>query len=463
MESITHETFLLSRNSWHRTSYYIPNTCLSCRLDSRPGIRTKKLIGRYDTDKVSWPNARRNAIKLKAKNGRLVPEGPVLPPYLRSRRCATDKTGSKERVSEGPDLTSPLFVFRNAFQFLYHPNLAFINSSLCRTNVLANQVKTTNRVVDFPTSSRMKYDTTKTIANLEDGVKRQKLNYGTDRGGREGEQEGNELLWKYVNCVCIQEYHALSSGVAGEGNSRSDIKRRALKPPSVWTHIVKYLDAVLNTPKEGFEDSLRQTMSDEPKFQLYCKKVLTDFWLGYPHNRASLKLMPTEYEYKTIKKRGIWNCITRIPVGSHTNGEEIKSDRITLYSLNLMEGGKFLAEELESAKIPFSFSSRMRYMGLLKMIARFHDKLMEQEEIIGKLEASFYVDKDESPKVRDVLTFPDKSQMWRAGSPAGSFKGHNYGIEMEEAFKRMNVHSTVLMIFAEGRYSIWLEYSLIYH
>ncbi|CAG8458654.1 5160_t:CDS:2 [Funneliformis mosseae] len=271
---------------------------------------------------------------------------------------------------------------------------------------------------------RMKYDTTKTIANLEDGVKRQKLNYGTDRvgsGGREGEQEGNENTMHY-----LPEF--LGKEIAAE--LISDIKRRALKPPSVWTHIVKYLDAVLNTPKEGFEDSLKQTMSDEPKFQLYCKKVLTDLIDAHSHAAKLARLhsqsgivkvdangiriqdnqetwhlevagSPCIFSMKhandnmKIHEPGTFNfnsCITRIPVGSHTIGEEIKRDRITLYSLNLMEGGKFLAEELESAKLPFSFSSRMRYMGILKMIARFH------EEIIGKLEASLYVDTDESPK-----------------------------------------------------------------
>ena len=36
---------------------------------------------------------------------------------------------------------------------------------------------------------------------------------------------------------------------------------------------------------------------------------------------------------------------------------------------------------------------------------------MEQEEIIGKIEASLYDSTDESLKVRDVITLPDKVQM----------------------------------------------------
>ncbi|CAI2162742.1 16467_t:CDS:2 [Funneliformis geosporum] len=332
--------------------------------------------------------------------------------------------------------------------------------------------------------SGMKYDTTKTIVNLEDGVKRRKLNYATD-----------------VVCAFKNTMHYLPELLGKEiaADLISDIKRRALKPPSVWTHIVKYLDAVLNAPKEGFEDALRQTVSDKPKFQLYCKKVLTDFyhlvdifptismnigerkyivqnvsplfkfyertfdlmyfnWIEAHSYAAKLARLPSESGIVKVDANGIriqdnqetWHLEVAgspsIFSMKHANDNTRKSmnlelltliavlreylsapirlakklkvfscqvigDRITLYSLNLIEGGKFLAEELESAKIPFSFSSRMRYMGIFKMIARFHDELMEQEEIIGKLEASLYVDIDESPKVRDVLTFPDKSQM----------------------------------------------------
>lgn len=51
-------------------------------------------------------------------------------------------------------------------------------------------------------------------------------------------------------------------------------------------------------------------------------------------------------------------------------------DRLTLYSLAMMEDGRFLAAELASTTLPFSFAARSRFKGVLKMMAIFNVSIM---------------------------------------------------------------------------------------
>jgi hypothetical protein len=51
-------------------------------------------------------------------------------------------------------------------------------------------------------------------------------------------------------------------------------------------------------------------------------------------------------------------------------------DRLTLYTLSMMEDGRFLAAELASTTLPFSFAARVRFKGVLKMMAIFNVDIM---------------------------------------------------------------------------------------
>ncbi|CAG8474489.1 3956_t:CDS:10 [Paraglomus brasilianum] len=334
--------------------------------------------------------------------------------------------------------------------------------------------------------SGMQYDTRRTKARLESGVKR-KRNDDDEEECYEEEQEE-------------QESDDIEVGEKVAADLINNINNEAIRPPSVWPQIKKYLDIVLNTRKEDFKKALEETVNDEhDMFRLYCKKVLSNFydlvdifpmipvsmgerkyivqnvsplftfyertfglvyfdWIESHSRAAKLARSPSESGIVKVDANGIrvrdnqevWHLevagspyifstkhagdnarksmnlelVTLVAVLREYLSAPIRlakrlkifscqviGDRITLYSLSLMEEGKFLAEELESAKFPLSFAARIRYIGIFKMMARFHDELMEQEEIIGKIEASLYDSTDESLKVRDVITLPDKVQM----------------------------------------------------
>ncbi|CAG8567173.1 11139_t:CDS:10, partial [Funneliformis mosseae] len=90
---------------------------------------------------------------------------------------------------------------------------------------------------------------------------------------------------------------------------------------------------------------------------------------------------------------------TRIKVYSF----QVIEYRITLYSLNMMNDGSFLASELFSAIFPFSFDARAKYKQILLLMGIFHivtNQISLMQEL--DLEINFH----EGKSVRSVLKIP---------------------------------------------------------
>ncbi|CAG8693456.1 1091_t:CDS:2 [Funneliformis mosseae] len=79
--------------------------------------------------------------------------------------------------------------------------------------------------------------------------------------------------------------------------------------------------------------------------------------------------------------------------------------RLTLYALSMMEDGRFIAYELSSAELPFDFDSRSKYMAVLRMMAIFHDEMVQQAVIMNEIDSILIP--SEGTCVRDVLKIPE--------------------------------------------------------
>ncbi|KAF0519631.1 hypothetical protein F8M41_016555 [Gigaspora margarita] len=79
--------------------------------------------------------------------------------------------------------------------------------------------------------------------------------------------------------------------------------------------------------------------------------------------------------------------------------------RLTLYALSMLEDGTFVAYELASAELPFDFDSRSKYMGVMRMMAIFHDEVVQQKAIMDKIDRILIPCKGKS--VRNVLKIPE--------------------------------------------------------
>ncbi|CAG8552474.1 22154_t:CDS:2 [Dentiscutata erythropus] len=51
---------------------------------------------------------------------------------------------------------------------------------------------------------------------------------------------------------------------------------------------------------------------------------------------------------------------------------------------------QFLSSELFSATILFSFYGQSQYKDVFRMMARFHDEIMEQEELLGQINRTVF-------------------------------------------------------------------------
>nr|CAG8536530.1 15087_t:CDS:10 [Entrophospora candida] len=65
---------------------------------------------------------------------------------------------------------------------------------------------------------------------------------------------------------------------------------------------------------------------------------------------------------------------------------QVIENRLTLYALSILEDGRFLSYELASADLPFDFNSRSKYKGILWMMAKFHDEMVQQMAILDKID-----------------------------------------------------------------------------
>ncbi|CAG8484257.1 11396_t:CDS:10 [Acaulospora morrowiae] len=79
--------------------------------------------------------------------------------------------------------------------------------------------------------------------------------------------------------------------------------------------------------------------------------------------------------------------------------------RLTLYALSIMEDSRFVAYELSSVELPFDFDSRSKYMAVLRIMAIFHDEMVQQAVIMNKIDSILIP--SEGTCVRDVLKIPE--------------------------------------------------------
>ncbi|CAG8502044.1 865_t:CDS:2 [Paraglomus brasilianum] len=81
--------------------------------------------------------------------------------------------------------------------------------------------------------------------------------------------------------------------------------------------------------------------------------------------------------------------------------------RITLYSLRMLKDGQFLATELATAIVPFSYNGRMQMKAVLRMMAIVHDELTKQEALLAEIDR--HVTRPEGKvTVREVLHIPKR-------------------------------------------------------
>ncbi|RHZ48204.1 hypothetical protein Glove_555g16 [Diversispora epigaea] len=79
--------------------------------------------------------------------------------------------------------------------------------------------------------------------------------------------------------------------------------------------------------------------------------------------------------------------------------------RLTLYALNMLKDGQFIAYELASAELPFDFDSRAKYLAVMRMFAIFHDEVVQQKAIMDKIDRILIPCKDTS--VYSILRIPE--------------------------------------------------------
>ncbi|CAG8463336.1 6643_t:CDS:2 [Paraglomus brasilianum] len=83
---------------------------------------------------------------------------------------------------------------------------------------------------------------------------------------------------------------------------------------------------------------------------------------------------------------------------------QVIETRMTLYAMNMLEDGRFLATELATAVLPFTFSSRGKYNAILRMMSIFHAEMTNQEALLKEMDRE--VLRTEGKTVRDVLRLP---------------------------------------------------------
>ncbi|RIA84571.1 hypothetical protein C1645_832065 [Glomus cerebriforme] len=83
---------------------------------------------------------------------------------------------------------------------------------------------------------------------------------------------------------------------------------------------------------------------------------------------------------------------------------QVIANRLTLYALSMQEDGIFFTYELASAELPFDFHSRSRYMVVFRLMAIFHDEIVQQKAIMDKIDRILIP--YEGKCVCDVLKIP---------------------------------------------------------
>ncbi|CAJ0637019.1 7277_t:CDS:2 [Entrophospora sp. SA101] len=232
--------------------------------------------------------------------------------------------------------------------------------------------------------------------------------------------------------------------------------------PLLWTSkFEEYIDNILKKSGDEFEKALQKNVdTGDELFHLYCKKILIDFYhlvdinqsmsrkiserKYITYNIASLfKFYETTFGTRLSDDQEVWQMEVAgppwHPTTTHTINDTKKTfrsdilnlvsilqnnldcdidlaikikvfctqaigTRLTLYALNILPDGRFLATELISAVVPFSWSGRSKYKAILQMMSIFHDELTKQEELMEKI--SLCSSSTNEITVRQVLKLP---------------------------------------------------------
>ncbi|CAG8787765.1 22604_t:CDS:2, partial [Dentiscutata erythropus] len=202
--------------------------------------------------------------------------------------------------------------------------------------------------------------------------------------------------------------------------------------------------------KLAIQEEIDRGEENENNFRLYCEKVLMEFYNlvdVFPTLPRMIKIMKTSNDsgITLVDVKGvcisdnkeIWhmevsgppsNPITRHTADDtkktlHTDilnlinilrnhldldvniAKKIKvfsmqviAYRLTLYAFSMLENGQFVAYKLASAELPFDFDSRSKYMAVMRIIAIFHEAIMD------KIDRILIPCKDKS--IRSVLRIP---------------------------------------------------------
>ncbi|CAG8790754.1 22764_t:CDS:2, partial [Gigaspora margarita] len=200
--------------------------------------------------------------------------------------------------------------------------------------------------------------------------------------------------------------------------------------PSVWTKgLEKYFENALDKAGKNFKLAIQEEIEggeeNENKFRLYCEKVLMEFYNlvdVFPTLPRTIKerkfiiyhisplFMFYESTFRTLEFDWIEARVRSAKIMKTSNdsgitlvdvkGVRVSDDkeiwhmevsgpptyRLTLYALSMLEDGQFVAYELASAELPFDFDSRSKYMAVMRMMAIFHDEVVQQKAIMDKID-----------------------------------------------------------------------------
>ncbi|RUS21800.1 hypothetical protein BC937DRAFT_91429 [Endogone sp. FLAS-F59071] len=130
--------------------------------------------------------------------------------------------------------------------------------------------------------------------------------------------------------------------------------------------------------------------------------------------------MPQRYTKKTLRTDALnlievlknhLDCEVKIATKLKVFCTQAIGTRLTLYALNMLPNGRFLAMELASASIPFSFNGRNQMKAILRMMAIFHvrlldrlDEVMSQEKLLEEINRAIV--RETGTMVREILKIP---------------------------------------------------------
>ncbi|CAI2194595.1 12069_t:CDS:2 [Funneliformis geosporum] len=104
------------------------------------------------------------------------------------------------------------------------------------------------------------------------------------------------------------------------------------------------------------------------------------------------------------------DCSAKDAKGIKTYNIQVVGDRLTLFSVSITDQKKYLAVELASCMIPFSFDSISYYTKIFNFFAIIQAEFKEQEKLRKKIYSSISIENTE--RIRDWLYLPEDSFLY---------------------------------------------------